>query len=58
MQIGAELDKLREEFAKLKVQRDELENETRLAAEREKEWRDTIDKLNKDLVSLQNGMSK
>jgi len=36
------------------VQKDELELETQGASEREKHWRDSIDKLNRDLVILQN----
>lgn len=55
--ISIELDKLREEFARLKVQKDDLSLETKSAAEREREWRDTIDKLNRDLVSLKNSLA-
>ena len=55
--ISIELDKLREEFARLKVQKDDLSLETKSAAEREREWRDTIDKLNRDLVSLKNSLT-
>lgn len=55
--MSHELDKLREDFSRLRVQKEELEGETKLASEREKQWRDTIDRLNRDLVSLQNRMA-
>ena len=57
VQVGVELDKLQADFAKLKVQRDTLEAETQGAAERERLWRDQIDKLNRDVVSLQNTLT-
>ena len=39
------------------MQKDDLGLETKSAAEREREWRDTIDKLNRDLVSLKNSLT-
>ena len=56
MEIGTELDSMRADFARLKVQKDELEQETQAATERERTWRETIEKLNKDLLSLQNSI--
>ena len=57
-QIGTELDRMREEFARVKVQKNDLEIETKEAAEREKKWRDTIDRLNRDLVALQTNLAR
>jgi len=55
--VNLELDKMREEFAKIKVQKDELELQTQNGGHRETQWRDRVEKLGREVASLQSNLS-
>ena len=52
-QIQVELNSLRECFAKLKVERDNLLYEIDASSNRENEWKATVDKLSEDLQRME-----
>ena len=58
VQVANEIDQLRQQFVKLKVQRDHLLTQIDEAEAREKEWRANIDRLNEDLARLENSLVK
>lgn len=56
-QIQAELNSLRECFAKLKIERDNLLYEMDATQGREREWKQTVEKLNDELQSMDKHLS-
>lgn len=48
-QISQELNSLRECFAKLKVERDNLLFEMEQTQQREQDWRDTVERMNEEI---------
>ena len=48
---------MREDFAKVKVQKDDLELQTQDASQRESQWRERVDKLSRDVTQLQSALS-
>lgn len=52
-QIQVELNSLRECFARLKIERDNLLYEINESGEREKEWRQTVDRMNEEIQRME-----